>query len=802
MTAKNINSNRNQSGKLNLRNELNKYLKYWPWFVLSIVLCLLFGYFYLRYTTPIYSAKATAILKSDGQGGEMAIYSELGLNGMGSNDLVNEIGILQSRSLMKEVVKSLDLHIQYFKEGNVRKVEIYDKIPFSLQVLRLDEDKLKNLGSASFEILKADGKFKITNLKTNKSKIVEDGSPVNIGFADVVFSFNGIPEYKDLSSATVVKFQDLEKVASKYRGKISLNRISNNSGLMELELKDPIKQKAGDILDQLILEYNRNAIEDKNLIAGNTANFINERLAIINGELDSVETGKENFKEENRLTDLHAQSQLFLQNANEYNKQRQEVGTQLELANAILEYISSNSQSELLPTNLGLSEGGVNQQINEYNNLVLERNRILSGSGEKNPVIIRLNTHIEQLKGNIVQSLKRMRSNLQIGREDLNRQASSIGSQIYAVPAKEREFRGIERQQNIKETLYLFLLQKREENSLSLAVTEPKAKIVDRAFYSSGAVSPNSRNIYLGSFIMGLFIPFSVIYLRNMMDIKIRSRDDFENFTNEIPLLGVLPKVGHNNAIIGINDRSVLAESFRILISNLQYSLVNLKGRNKGVSIIITSTIKGEGKTFTAINLSLTLANTGKKVLLLGMDLRNPKLKTFILNGHESLGVSEYLVDDSIELRKLIKKSSLHPELDIMISGGIPPNPYELLKQEKVGVMLAELKTFYDYVIIDTAPSMLVADTFAITRYADLTLFILRAGYTEKDLIEFALDAKEEGKLQKVSFVLNDVKPDKLGYGNKYGYGYGGDKKGFWSRKRGNFKNRKKNHESMRIKMN
>lgn len=793
MAAKNINLNRNQSGKLNIRKELNKYLKYWPWFGLSIVLCLLAGYFHLRYTTPVYSAKSTSILNSDAQGGEMAIYSDLGMNGMGGNDLVNEIGILQSRTLMKEVVKSLNLHIQYFKEGKVRKVEIYDKVPFSLQVLKLDEDKLKKLGSVSFEILKEEGKFKITDLKTQESTIVKDGSPVNIGFADVVLSINEIPEYKDLSESTVVKFEDLEKVASKYRGKINLNRISNNSGLFELELKDPIKQKAGDILDQLILEFNRNAIEDKNLIAGNTAKFINERLAIINNELDSVETGKETFKEENRLTDIEAQSQLFLQNANDYNKQRQEVGTQLELANAILEYISSNSQSELLPTNLGLSEGGVNQQINEYNNLVLERNRILGGSGEKNPVIVRLNTHIEQLKGNIVQSLMRMRSNLQIGREDLNRQASSIGSQIYAVPAKEREFRGIERQQNIKETLYLFLLQKREENSLSLAVTEPKAKIVDRAYYSSGAVSPNSRNIYLGSFIMGLFIPFSVVYLRSMMDNKIRSRSDFENFTNEISLLGVLPKVSRKNEIIGSNDRSVLAEAFRILISNLQYLLVNANTRNKGVSIVITSTIKGEGKTFTAINLSLTLANTGKKVLLLGMDLRNPKLQTYVLNGRESRGVSDYLIDDTLELQKLIRKSSLHPKLDILISGSIPPNPYELLKQEKVGLMLAELETFYDYIIIDTAPSMLVADTFSITQFADLTLFILRAGYTEKDLIEFALDAKEEGKFKKVSFVLNDVKLGNLGYGNKYGYGYGEDKRAFWRRKRNTFEKRKKN---------
>ncbi|HSM63485.1 MAG TPA: polysaccharide biosynthesis tyrosine autokinase, partial [Gillisia sp.] len=652
--------------------------------------------------------------------------------------------------------------------------------------------RLKDLGSASFEIIKTGDNFRITNLRNQTIFKVAPGNPVDLGFADVVLSANPVFGDINLSEPIIVKFSDAEKIAAQYRNKITLSQTSKSSGLLELELKDPVKEKARDILDQLVLEFNRSAIEDKNLIAGNTAKFINERLAIINDELDSVETGKESFKEQNRLTDIQAESQMYIQNASEYNKRMQEVGTQLELSKAMLEYIKSNPQTDLLPTNLGIEEAGVNQQINDYNALVLERNRILRGSSDKNPVVIRYNSQIDQIKGNIVQSLQGMRTNLRIGQEDLNRQASSIGSQIFAIPSKERQFRGIERQQNIKESLYLFLLQKREENSLSLAVTEPKAKIVDRAYYSDTPISPNSRSIYMGVVILGLFIPFSAIYFRGLMDNKIRKRSDFEDFANEIPLLAVLPRVNRNNGIIGSNDRSVLAEAFRILISNLQYFLVNLKDREKGVSIIITSTIKGEGKTFTAVNLSLTLANTGKKVLLLGMDLRNPKLHAYVLNSKDPQGVSDFLISDRIELQSLINKSSLHPELDILMSGSIPPNPYELLKQGKVKLMIAELEALYDYVIIDTAPSMLVADTFSITRFACLTLFMTRAGYTEKDLLEFALDAKEEGKLQKVSFVLNDVKSDNLGYGNKYGYGYGEDKKSFWSRKHAEFARRKK----------
>ncbi|MGB8376268.1 MAG: polysaccharide biosynthesis tyrosine autokinase, partial [Salegentibacter sp.] len=560
-----------------------------------------------------------------------------------------------------------------------------------------------------------------------------------------------------------------------YREKLQVNLTDKNSSLIELSLQDPDRAKARDILDQLVLEYNREAIEDKNLVARNTATFIDERLGIINEELDSVETGKEEFKEANKLTNIEAESSLFIENASDYNKRQQEVGTQLELANAMIDYLHTGTKGDLLPANLGIEEDGVNQRIQEYNDLVLERNRVLSGSTAKNPVVLRLNSQIEQIKGNVLQSLERMRANLQIAQEDLDRQSAMIGSKISSVPSKERQYRGIERQQNIKESLYLFLLQKREENSLSLAVTAPKAKIVDRAYSSKTPVSPKSKIVLLAALILGLLIPFLVIYIKNLLNNKVRSRADLERVSKEIPIVGEVPKVSRGEAelIEASKDRTVLAESFRILHTNLQYLLINSGDKRTGVKIFITSTVKGEGKTFTAFNLAMTLANTGKKVIVVGGDLRNPQLQRYEAQTREMHGVSDYLVNDNYRLDQLIKQSELHENLQLLSSGSIPPNPAELWRQDRTAVLFSELEAKYDYIIVDTAPAMLVADTFLINKYADLTLYMVRAGYTERKLQDFAVDAKKDGKLHDVGFVLNDVELANFGYGNKYGYTYG-----------------------------
>ena len=785
---------RPQEEEINLREELEKYLRFWPWFLLSIIVLVSVAFVYLRYTPKVYHSSASIIIKDDegkGATGDLAAFAELGLlGGMGSSSMENEIGILRSRRMMTEVVKALNLHIRYLAEGEILTSEVYNNSPFLVNILKFDEvayAAIHEVDEYRFEISKIEGStISIVNLATGDKIATKLGKATNLGFAEILIVAN---QYFQSSNSqpndkVLVEFATIDAVATALRENLTVNLTDKNSSLIELGIEGKVKDKARDILDQLVLEYNTDAIEDKNLVARNTATFIDERLSIINEELDSVETGKETFKESNRLTNIEAESSLFIENASDYRKKEQEIGTQIELVRAMIDYLSADAKNDLLPANLGISEGGVNAQIDEYNKLVLERNRVLAGSTEKNPIVVKFNRQLSQIRGNVAESLQQTLATLRIGQNDLNRQASVIGSKISSVPSKEREYRGIERQQNIKEALYLFLLQKREENSLSLAVTAPKAKIVDRAYTSTIPVSPKPKIILLAALILGLLIPFLVIYLKELFNNKINSRADVEKVTKDIPIVGEVPRVGNqlDQLITSENDRSVLAESFRILLTNLQYLLINTGDKKTGVKIFITSTVKGEGKTFAAFNLAVTLANSGKKVLIMGADLRNPQLQRYETDARSLLGVSDYLVGSELDPEKLVKQSKFHSNLFLLASGSIPPNPSELWRQERAGDLFTNLEASYDYIIVDTAPAMLVADTFLINKHADLTLYVIRAGYTEKKLQQFSIDAKNEGKFKDLAYVINDVEMANFGYGNKYGYAYGEERLGFWDR--------------------
>lgn len=530
-------------------------------------------------------------------------------------------------------------------------------------------------------------------------------------------------------------------------------------------------------------QYNRDAIEDKNLVSENTAKFIDERLRIISGELDSVEQGKVTFKTQNKLTDLMTESKLYLENASEFNKKQLEVGTQLALTNSMLEHISRDSRPGLLPVNLGFEDVALTQLTAEYNKLVIERNHLLKSATDKNPAVIAVDDQLAQLKTTIVSSLQNTRSSLNVALKDFNRQENLIEGRIAKAPGQEMEFRGIERQQTIKEALYLYLLQKREENSISLAVTAPKAKIVDYAYSSKHPISPKRKIVYLASLLLGLLIPFGLIYTKDLLDNKVNNRKDVERIVPNIPLVGELPRIGKSESeVIVSNDRTVLAEAFRILRTNIQYLFVNIETKGLGKSIFVTSSVKGEGKTFTSFNLALTLASTNNKVAIVGIDLRNPQLQRYLPDTNTQRGVSNFLFDSKLTVKDITQISDMNANLAIITSGSIPPNPAELLMSKRIEVLVEELRQSYDYVIYDTAPLLLVTDTFLISKYADATIYVMRAGYTEQQLLEFIKDNSSQGKINNVALVLNDVSMANFGYGNKYGYTYGGEKETFIQR--------------------
>ena len=786
---------RPQEEEIDLREELEKYLRHWPWFVSGVLICLALAFLYLRYTTPVYQTVATVIIKDEEKGAgssELAAFADLGLlGGMGTASIENELGIFRSRRLMTNVAKELNLNIRYFEEGDINTPEIFTEKPFNIQVLVFDEERFQVLQRNEeikpliFRII-SDSTYTVEAEDSEFFKKMNFGDALDLGFAEVVLTPNlqFFPEPSEAEPVTVT-FNTIDAAAAAYRDRVQVNLTDKNSSLIELSLEDPVREKAQRILDQLIYQYNKEAIEDKNLVSLNTANFIEDRLAIITEELDSVETGKEKFKKANQLTNIEAESELFIENASEFRNRQLEVETKIELTRTMTDYLKSDKE-DLLPSNLGFEEEGVGTIIQSYNQLVLERNRILAGSTPQNPVIINLNNQIAQIRANVLQSLNNMMTSLKIAQNDLNAQEAKIDAKIAEVPSKEKQFRNIERQQNIKEALYLFLLQKREETSLSLAVTAPKAKIVDAAYSSNAPVAPKSKIIFLAAIILGVLVPFMIVYIRNLFNNKIRNRNDIEAVTKEIPIVGEVPRIARKESDLIIeNDRSVLAESFRILHTNLQYLLINAGNKLGGNTVFITSTVKGEGKTFVAFNFALTLASSGKKVLLVGGDLRNPQLQRYEAEARHYRGVSDYLSSDELVLKDLLTKSKYHKDIDLLPSGTIPPNPSELWRRPKTAELFKDLENLYDYIIVDTAPSMLVTDTFLISKYADVTLYVTRAGYTEKKLINFAVDAKKEDKLKNVSFVLNDVEAANYGYGNKYGYAYGEESESFWTKVKG-----------------
>jgi capsular exopolysaccharide synthesis family protein len=440
------------------------------------------------------------------------------------------------------------------------------------------------------------------------------------------------------------------------------------------------------------------------------------------------------------------------------------------------EAMKSNLNSGLLPANIGLENSNTNSLIAEYNNVVLERDKLIRSGGENNPAVQFAESHIEDLKSNILKSLNSYQRQLEVSQNQLRTRNRKFVGRVSQIPEKEKLLRAIERQQMIKQSLYLLLLQKREEAAINLAITEPSVKVVDYALSSSGPISPKPNVAYAAAILAGLLIPFAILYLVFMLDTKIHGKEDIHKVNNKIPIIAEIPDINRKEKAVFTdpNDRTVLAESFRILSSNVNY-LLPVKDDEKGKVIYCTSTIKGEGKTFISINLSLALSSMNKKVLLIGADLRNPQIHTHTNFDKTTVGLSDYLHDATFDWKaNLVNGFKQHENHDILLSGNIPPNPTSLLTNGRFKALIEEAKDLYDYIIVDTAPTVLVTDTMLISQLADVTVYISRANFTEKKILGFAEDLFETGKIKNMAYVINGVGASRsYGYGYNYGYGYG-----------------------------
>ncbi|KFF02583.1 GumC family protein [Chryseobacterium luteum] len=762
--------------KLNIRKTISQYLYKWPWFIASILVFVTGAYIYLRYSVPQYQSKTTLKFdkKTSDLSSALADLDNLGIGLGNADELKSEAAVVNSRPILMQVVKNLNLNVEYFNAGEIKDWQLFTKAPITAKILTYTKAKFVSSFYTLTEI-KGD-QFILHNEK--KDVAGKFNIPVQLDFGTVILQRNSAitpkSEYKIVFSNPIEKVKKLEKT-------IQVNLPDEKSMLMEITLIGSLPEKSEAILNEVTKQYNLDGQRDKNLQAVNTQEFIDKRLEVITKDLSGVENEKEDFQNRNRIVDLQAQAQLALQNTSENTKALLQQQTQLDLLNSLTAEASKNN-NQLMPSNLGLN-ASLEQSISQYNQLLITRNKTMKQATNENPAVIEMNREIASLKDIIRDNISEQKATVQSGIAQLQNQITNSNGVIEKVPGQTKVYRGIERQQNLKEQLFLFLLQKREENAINLSVDVPKAKIVNPAFTEDIPVSPKKDIIFAGAFFLGLLIPFAMFYLLFSLDDKIYSRDDIKERSGLGVLVDIPSLKDDENHLVQKNDFSELAEAFRVLVSNLKFVLPT---KDSAKIIMVTSSVKGEGKTLVSVNLALTIANKNGRALLIGSDIRNPQIQRYDSEPVKRKGLTEFLYDESVDVSELIHTSYSNPECDIIYAGAIPPNPQELLSNGRYQKLIEQMSSQYAYIVIDSAPLMLVSDTLSIVDVADATLYVVRSGVSKNILIDFANDLVRDSKLNNVSFIVNDVTRRAGGYGYNYSYGYGysqtKDKKSWWNK--------------------
>ena len=759
----------------------------WYWFILSLVICGGLGAIYLRYATPKYQSTAKLLIKDDDsnskRGQSLQNMTNLGIIS-NSAGIDNEMEILTSHSIAEDAIRDLKLYVDYSTKGRIKDIILYRDQPLNVDIDRAHLEKLNQpvdltitrngttyIVSGTYSVPtdenESEGPFSLNRKFTSLPATIATRAGII-----TISSNNG----HSLHDGQTLKVEVLSpKMASnKYVGELQVAQTSKTTSIAQLQLTDEVPQRSLDYLKQLAIVYNRQANEDKNIVALRTEKFINSRLQKINAELGKTEGQLQNYKQQNGMVELKLNAGNAVTNQNESELKLADMQTQIELFSTIAQEVESSSRnlSQVIPSNVGLDDQSSTSLINKYNELVLERNRLLRSASENSPVVEPLTAQIRELNGNIRRAISTARQNLQIQRDALAAQVSKFNEQVAETPQQERMLTQIGRQQEVKSGLYLMLLQKREENSISLAATADKGKLIDDP-QLVGKISPKSAIIMLIALLLGLAIPALVIFLLQLFRYKIEGHEDVARLT-KLPIIADVAIAsntakGKADIVVHENQNNQMEEIFRSLRTNLQFML------HEGQKVVLfTSSTSGEGKTFTAANLSVSFGLLGKKVILVGLDIRRPRLaELFGINDHRH-GITNLLVKDAptaADVQEQILPSGVNKNLDLLMAGPIPPNPAELIARSSLEAIIKALKDKYDYIMIDTAPVGLVTDTLQIARVADTSIYMCRADYTPKSNFELINALANEKKLPNMAMVLNGIDMSKKKYGYYYGYG-------------------------------
>lgn len=806
----------NAGGAVPLTDILYRTLHYWKWVLLSLVVCVGAGVFYLLRTPNVYTQSASILIKEDAKGKSSAGIDDFGDFGLFSNNtnIQNEITTLKSPDLMEDVVKRLNLDMNYYLPGRFHKIVAYGStLPVQVKMVDYPDN-----ATASFHlVVSPEGKVTISNLKIGSGE--EADKTYNVAFNDTLRTIAGAMVVSP--SAYYVKGEgtDLDVVkaslsatVASFEGRLAVSMNNDKGSVIDLSFTDQNIQRADEVLGTIIGVYNENWIRDKNQIAVSTSNFINDRLNVIESELGNVDSDISSYKSANLVPDVNAAASSYMAESQQLGQEILGINNQLQMTRYIRSYLAADGNNDkALPTNTGIDNLDIQGQIGEYNAKLLERNNLVSKSSDKNPLVQNMDKELQEMRGAIIGSVDNSIINLQTQMKGLQGARGAATSKLASNPTQAKYLLSVERQQKVKESLYLFLLQKREDNELNQAFTAYNTRVIKRPGGSTAPTAPNRRNILAISFLIGLVIPFGVVYIKETNNTRVRGRKDVENLA--APMLGEIPQYGdpkkktdNHEVVVKHGSRDVINEAFRVLRTNIEFSRVNKTGCNV---MAVTSFNPGSGKSFITMNLAMSLAIKNKRVLVIDGDMRHGSTSAYV--GNPEIGLSDYLSGNHNDLDSLLVNVPVNghlskdhrPEtnnqdskvkeqestsyltlntsslqnLQVLPIGTVPPNPTELLELNRFGQLVESMKRDYDYIIIDCPPIEVVADAQIIDQFADRTVFVLRAGLLERNMLPEFDRLYEEKKYRNIAFILNGTRNEQGRYGYshsyKYGYGYG-----------------------------